>query len=468
MRRRVFIGKAVAAMGTVMAVPRISWGQSSRLQVVLRGGRSFVDGAWGVRDIGIDDAGKLVIAATGSLDAREIRRVENHVIAPGFIDILTDNTAQPERSYGIVEKFKVTDGVTTALQMHGGSAKIADHYRVFDAKPHYVNYGVSTAVMRVRYSAAAVPERMRKVEQCLEEGALGVSHSIEYQPTPYSEVLGYAKLARKYDRPMFLHLRYSSEADELAGVDEVVRLARESGARVHISHLHSTGGTFHMEKALEKIREAREGGVEMTCCVYPYSFWATYLHSTRFDKGWQERYGLTYSDLQLVGTGERLTAASFEKYRALKKLVAVPEGTLPLEKTVDLALREPFCLVGSDGGIEYPANANSHPRGAGCFATAVRHGQDIGLSLEFVLDKMTTGPRNLLRPVLADRGVLRTGAAADLVVFDPAAINGRATVANPNQVSAGVDMVWVNGKLAAQSGVPGERAGKPIRFVPSR
>lgn len=465
MRRRRFIETALAA---VMAAPRISWGQSTRLKIVLRGGRSFVDGTWGVRDIGIDDSGKLVIAALGSLDALEIRAVEDRVIVPGFIDILTDNTAQPERSYGIVEKFKVTDGVTTALQMHGGSAKIADHYRVFAAKPHYVNYGVSTAVMRVRYAAATVPERMRRVEQCLDEGALGVSHSIEYLPTPYSEVLGYAKLARKYDRPMFLHLRYSSERDELAGVDEAIRLARESGARVHISHLHSTGGTFHMEEALQKIREARQGGVEMTCCVYPYSFWATYLHSTRFDTGWQQRYGLTYSDLQLVGTGERLTATTFEKYRAQKKLVAVPEGTMPMEKTVDLALRESFCLVGSDGGIEYAANANSHPRGAGCFATAVRHGQDIGLPLEHILDKMTTGPRGLLRPALNDRGILHTGAAADLVVFNPATINGAATVANPNQVSRGVDMVWVNGTLAAQSGVAAGQAGKPVRFSPSR
>jgi hypothetical protein len=186
------------------------------------------------------------------------------------------------------------------------------------------------------------------VEQCLEEGALGVSHSIEYQPTPYEEVLTYARLADKYDRPMFLHLRHSSVEQELDGVDEAIRLARESGARVHISHLHSTGGTFHMEEALSRITTARKQGLEITCCVYPYSYWATYLHSTRFDEGWQRRYSLRYEDLRLVGTGERLSEASFTKYRALKKLVAVPEGTMPMEKTIDLALRETFCLIGSE------------------------------------------------------------------------------------------------------------------------
>jgi N-acyl-D-aspartate/D-glutamate deacylase len=262
---------------------------------------------------------------------------------------------------------------------------------------------------------------------------------------------------------MFLHLRYSSEAQELDGVDEAIRIARESGARVHISHLHSTGGTFHMEEALDKLSRARAEGQEMTCCVYPYSYWATYLHSTRFDEGWQHRYGLSYQDLQLVGTGERLTKSTFARYRAEKKLVAVPEGTMPLDRTVNLALKEPFCYIGSDGGIEYAANANSHPRGAGCFATSIRHGQRVGIPLEIVLNKMTEGPRHLLRPVLDDRGIIKTGAWADLTVFDPSTTDGAATVSNPNQFSRGIDRVYVRGQLAYHAGTLGFQAGKPIR-----
>lgn len=460
MKRRVFLQRTAAL---ALAAPGFGWIQDNELVAVLRGGRSFVDGAWGQPDIGIDRAGKLVIAESGSLSAREIVPVDGRIISPGFIDILTDNTANPARTYAIVERFKVSDGVTTALQMHGGSADIGGYYRSFGQRPHAVNFGVSTAVMRVRYAATRLSDRLRKVEQCLEEGALGVSHSIEYQPTPYDEVLGYARLARKYDRPMFLHLRYSSDRQELEGVDEAIRLARESGARVHIAHLHSTGGTFHMAEALDRLRRARSEGLEMTCCVYPYSFWATYLHSTRFDEGWQQRYGLTYRDLQLVGTGERLTKASFDKYRTEKRLVAVPPGTMPMETTVDLALKEPFCYIGSDGGIEYAANANSHPRGAGCFATAVRHGKDIGLSLEAMLTKMTGGPRHLLRPMLDSRGVLKTGAWADLTVFDPETIDGAATVTNPNQFSRGIDRVYVNGQLAFHSGTLIRQAGQAIR-----
>ena len=348
--------------------------------------------------------------------------------------------------------------------MHGGTADCSGYYKKFGILPHRINFGVSTAVMRVRNATSSLAERIMKVERCLEEGALGVSHSIEYQPTPYEEVLAYARLAKKYDRPFFLHLRYSSTEDELKGVDEAVRIARESGARVHIDHLHSTGGTFHMKDALGKIREANKQGLVITCCVYPYSFWATYLNSKRFDEGWQTRYGLGYNDLRLVGTGERLTKESFDRYRKQMKLVAVPDGTLPLNATVDLALKEDFCMIGSDGGIEYEPKANSHPRGAGCFATSLRHGLDIGMPLETILHKMTSLPRSLVLPAMKGRGVLADGAWADITVFDPVKVNGAATVTNPNQFSDGIEMVFVNGSVAFRDGKLLEQKGVGIRY----
>jgi len=464
MKRRTFLAKSAPLAIGLTGLSRIAFPRQVPLTYVLRGGRCFYQEQWQSLDIGVNSGGKLVLGEPGTLEGDQVLSVQGLVVSPGFIDVLTDNTANPQKTYSIVEKFKVTDGVTTALQMHGGSSKIAEHYQIFGAKPHYVNYGVSTAVMRVRYASNNLAERKRLVEKCLAEGALGVSHSIEYQPTPYEEVLVYAKLAKQYDRPMFLHLRYSSETLELKGVDEAIRLTRDSGARVHIDHLHSTGGTFHMKEALDKIRTANQQGMEITCCVYPYSYWATYLHSTRFDEGWRERYGLDYNDLQLVGSGERLTPQSFAKYRAEHKLVAVPEGTMPLDKTVDLALKEPFCLIGSDGGIEYAAHANSHPRGAGCFATAIHHANEIGLPLETMLGKMTTAPRKVVGEVLKDRGILSAGAWADLVVFDSKNMNGAATVANPNQYSTGVHLVMVNGRIAYRDGALHEAAGVPIRY----
>jgi N-acyl-D-aspartate/D-glutamate deacylase len=431
--------------------------EKSLLPLVLRGGRSFVDGQWGTVDIGVDTAGKLRLGL--NLRGTETLNVTGRVIAPGFIDILADNSTSPETTYSIFEKYKVSDGVTTALQMHGGSPDCGGYYRHFANLPHAINYGVSTFVMAIRARSGAT----RQIEKNLAEGALGVSHSLEYQPAPYEEMLSYARLAKKYERPMFLHLRYSSSEKELEGVDEAIRLALDTGARIHIDHLHSTGGTFHMEQALDKIRNANAQGLTITTCVYPYSFWATYLNNNRFGAGWQQRYGISYEDLRIVGSEERLNARSFAHYRKTSALAAVPEGTMPLEKTVDLALKEDFCMIGSDGGIQFEPRANSHPRGAGCFATAIRHALEIGLPLEKMIEKMTTLPRRVVAPVLKERGVLEDGAVADLTVFDPATVRGNATVEDPNQFSTGIELVIVNGKIAFRDGKLAGKYGLAIK-----
>ena len=452
MRRRTFLElslPAVAALTLPACTRTVGYVEPRALPFVLRGGKVFYRGKWQTLDVGIDAARKLTFG--NDLLGVENIQLSGKVVCPGFVDILADNSLNPGSTYQTFEKYKVTDGVTTALQMHGGSADCRSYYQEFERRPHLINFGVSTFVMAIR-SQGGLSSRTRLIEQNLEAGALGVSHSLEYQPTPYKETLEYARLAKKYDRPFFLHLRYSSQAKELEGVDEALKLARDSGARVHIDHLHSTGGTFQMESALERIRNANSQGLNITTCVYPYSYWATYLYNRRFDPGWQERYGIGYGDLRVVGTSERLTARSFARYRKSSTLVSVPEGIMPLEKTVDLALREPFCMIGSDGGIQFEANANSHPRGAACFATAVQHAMKINLPVESIIEKITSLPASLLKPAMNGRGVLEEGAIADLTVFDPATIQGNATVENPNQFSSGIEIVFVNGKIAYKPG----------------
>lgn len=460
MKRRTFLQMSIPLVAglALPACKRIEGSiEKPVLPLVLRGGRLFFQERWQTMDVGIDEAGRLRFGT--DLRGAETMNVSGRVVSPGFIDILADNSTSPETTYSIFEKYKVSDGVTTALQMHGGSADCGAYYRRFARLPHSINYGVSTFVMRIRARSGGT----RQIEKNLDEGALGVSHSLEYQPVPYAEMLVYAKLAKKYDRPLFLHLRYSSSDKELDGLDEAIRLAKDTGVRVHIDHLHSTGGTFHMDQALEKIRTANAQGLTITTCVYPYSYWATYLSNNRFGAGWQRRYGLSYDDLTIVGSSERLNARTFAHYRKSSKLAAVPEGTMPLNKTVDLALKEDFCMIGSDGGIQFEPRANSHPRGAGCFATAIRHALDIGMPLEKILEKMTTLPRSVMLPALRERAMLEEGAIADLTVFDPATIRGNATVDNPNQFSSGIDLVIVNGKIAFRNGKLAAKNGLAVK-----
>lgn len=449
MKRRTFLKlslPALAALELPACTRTVGYVEPQTLPLVLRGGKVFYKGKWQGLDVGVDSSGQIRLG--NQLRGTESINISGKIVSPGFVDILADNAIDPESTYDTFEKYKITDGVTTALQMHGGSADCGAYYKRFSKLPHLINFGVSTFVMAIRGQSGSIDSRKRAIEKNLEEGALGVSHSLEYQPTAVDEVVEYAKLARKYDRPLFLHLRYSSREQELDGVDEAIRFARESGAHVHIDHLHSTGGTFHMEGALDRIRSANEQGLSITTCVYPYSYWATYLYNRRFDAGWQKRYGISFNDLRVVGSSERLTAQSFAHYRRSSTLVAVPEGVMPLEKTVDLALKERFCMIGSDGGIQFETRANCHPRGAACFSTAVRHAMEINMPVEAIIEKMTTLPASLVKQAMKGRGFIEDGATADLTVFDPANIRGNATVENPNQFSSGIHLVIVNGKVA--------------------
>jgi N-acyl-D-aspartate/D-glutamate deacylase len=465
--RRKALKNISLVSSALLTTPHIVFGRDesqTTYKMVIKNGKVFTNNQLKPLYVGVTWDNKLKISAEAISGKTEID-ASGKIVSPGFIDILADNAGSPETTYRTFEKYKLTDGATTVLQMHGGAAYPAQFHAKFDPLPHYVNYGVGVFVMILRLRFAALADRLKYTEKGLAEGAIGVCHSIEYQPTPYNELLEYAKLAKKYNRPYFLHLRYSAQETELDGVKEAIKLAQDSGARIHIDHLHSTGGTFNMPKALELIQNANNLGLEITTCVYPYSYWATYLISKRFDPGWEQRFKLKPEDLTVVGTGEKLNQAKFNAYRnRAGLLVAVPEGTMPMEKTVDLALQTDFCMIGSDGGIEHEPKANNHPRGAGCFATAVRHGMKIGMSMEKTLSKVTTLPAKLMRGAMDDRGVIADGKIADLTIFDPKTINGKASVANPNQFSEGIDYVILNGELVYQDKKILKSNGKAIRY----
>ena len=176
------MGAAAVGISSRRSVMRVT---QPDLTLVLRGGRCLRDGRWDICDLGIDAAGKLRFGA--GLRGPESFDATGKVVSPGFIDILADNASNPAVTFPIFEKYKVSDGVCTALQMHGGTANCAAYYQRLGAAPHAIIYGVSTFVMAIRNRAGSLAERRRQVERNLDGGALGVdlrecSHGTFYYP----------------------------------------------------------------------------------------------------------------------------------------------------------------------------------------------------------------------------------------------------------------------------------------------
>jgi hypothetical protein len=425
---------------------------------VIRGGR-VIDPASGydlVADVGIDGDRVTSISTEPLLGATTIDAT-GLVVAPGFVDLLS----YEPNPYGVW--YKVADGVTTNLGMHGINSTADGFFQTYASEGQRppVHYGGAFDNPHMRSVEAGLPTRAadanqidlltRELEEGIAQGWIGVDVEPEYTPwVTYEEVAALARVAAKHGLPLFSHIRHSSpgtpEEGSLAALDELLRVAEDTGVGVHVDHI--TSMTTHvMDEAFTKLEAARSSGLDVTACMYPYDFWATTLASQRFAPGWQERFGIDYDDLEVAGTGERLTESSFPRYQADNTLVAA--HAIP-EADVRTALAVPWVMIGSDGILE-PGD-NNHPRCTGCFSrTLGRYVRDEGaLSLVDALAKMTIVPARRLEsrvPAMRRKGRLQIGADADITVFDPTTVADRSTIADPAQESAGIEYVLVSGQL---------------------
>jgi hypothetical protein len=228
-------------------------------------------------------------------------------------------------------------------------------------------------------------------------------------------------------------------------------------------------GMRETPRLLEMVHGAQKRGLDVTTEAYPYPAGSTALESAVFDRGWQEAQGITYNDLQWAKTGERLTAETFEKYRKEGGIVII--YSIP-ESAVRAALADPTVMVASDGmRITGP---KIHPRGQGTFSRVLGHyvREEKVLDLMTAIRKMTLLPAQRLEkraPVFLNKGRMRVGADADIVMFDPKTIVDRATFEDPLQFSAGISYVLANGELVIREGktvegvFPGRALRAPIR-----
>jgi len=453
-------------------------GYGQTYDIVIRGGR-VIDPETkldAVRNIGIS-GGKIRAVSTSPLNGRSTIDAAGLVVAPGFIDLHAHG--QDAENY----RYRAMDGVTTALELEIGVGDINGWYAERQGKA-LINFGASAghpaARMAVMHetTTALVPSRdaahreatdeeitdmKRRLEAGLQGGALGAGFGISYTPAASRwEILEMFRVAARFGAPCFVHIR-STGGQNVEALEEVLAASAITGAPLHVVHITSVG-LLQTPKLLQMITEARSRGIDVTTEMYPYTAAMTELESAIFDGEWQKGLGISYGDIQWVETGERLTAETFASYR--KKGGGVIMHMIP-PAVVDGAIRNPLTMIASDGIIE---KGKGHPRGSGTYAHVLGYYvRETGtLPLMTAIDKMSLMPARRLEkyvPGMKDKGRIRVGADADLVVFDAAHVRDRSTYENAAQYSEGMRYVLVNGVAVVKDGVLSEGAmpGRGVR-----
>lgn len=440
--------------------------------LVIRNGRAIdpISGFDAVADLGIDGTVITSIGPPG-LRGRSTLDATNLVVSPGFVDLLS----YEPNLFGAW--FKVADGVTTNLEMHGVNNYAAPFFDRYEADSPIHFGGAFHQHFHRGNDLGVAPDRELSPSQIeafaelaareLDNGYGGIAFSPEYSPaSTRAEIDRIAVEASQRGHVAFFHTRSSDPASSIAGIQEAIDLGRRTGIGIHVSHLHSTGGTRRMDEAVEVISAARAEGLDVTACVYPYDFWATTLASFRFAGDWRTRYGLSYGDLQVAGTNRRLTAETFDRAQRDNLLVAAL-GSIP-EADLRLALEQPWVMIGSDAILT--ESLNNHPRATGTYSRLLgRYVRDTGLlDLAGALAKITSLPAQRVEgtlPAMRRKGRLQRGADADITVFDPATIRDQSTIERPDQAAIGIHHVLVEGTLVLTDGQlqGGSAPGRALR-----
>jgi N-acyl-D-aspartate/D-glutamate deacylase len=472
--------KSLVLYLAVVLSPFLALAQSYDL--VIQGGR-VIDPETGldaVRNVGISQ-GRIMKISAEALAGKRVISANGLIVAPGFIDL--HQHAQDLES----QRVKALDGVTTALEMEIGKPDVAAFLQSNEGHS-LINYGTAASHPAARSLAFGTPlppdgllpksgaatdkpaspeqiEMMKvRLRHELEAGALAVGMGIQYTPGASRwEVIEMFRLAAERRVPVYTHIRSNGKLEpgsNIESVSEVIGAVAVTGASLHVVHINSSCGAQALD-CIGLIAGARARGLEVTTEAYPYEAAMTAINSARFNPGWQEKSGVTYHDLMLPETGERLTKERFEELHnsSEPRLVVLFSNTM---EVVDPIFRNPLVMVASDG-------EKGHPRNAGTFCRILaRYVRSQGtLTLMDAIRKMSLMPAQTLErstPSARLKGRLQEGADADVVIFDPQTVTDRATYQHPMQPSVGIEYLLVGGVMLVDKGrlMEGVFPGKAI------
>lgn len=403
-----------------------------------------------------------ILPPDAELEADFVCDARGMFVTPGFVDSHIHDE-HPE-GQAVVQQALIRQGVTSAVAGHCGSGpnfpvSKRDHSNPWLHLSSMVgNCALREEVGRLdRYTPAASDEidRMKAILRgSLDAGAMGMSLGLEYAPgASYEEILALSSVVAEYpDRFISVHIRYDDDRC-VDAVQEMMRLARETGVRLQVSHLGSMT-MYNTEACCEIIERAKDEGLDVGFDCYPYDAFCAKAGSAVYDDGFERRWrGKGPESLEAVSgrfKGERLTHETLRVMREEEPMELIVAHVMNREE-VEACLVRPGCIVASDALF---AGGGAHPRIAGTFPRALRILLGRGYGWQDALAKMTSMPAGLLR--LEDAGRLREGSAADVLVFDPENFRDNATFQDPFAPPSGLKLAIIGGRVALSEGVLAE------------
>lgn len=457
--------------------------------------------------------------------AGQPRRIDGTglIAAPGFIDVHTHCDSGITKEKTRINKNYLTQGVTTVVTGNcgGGPLDIAKFLRDVDDGGTGTNVAHLIPHGAVRSKAMGSAKRpptpaeldvMRQlVDQGMRDGAWGMSTGLIYPPSSYAETDELVDLSRVIGRHGGLYVSHirSEGVELLKAVGEAIEIGKRAGVPAHISHFKASGPAAWglAANAIGLVQAARDGGQIVTADQYPYIASSTSLSAMVMPDEYRGKKALTeaLADPQQAARVRERLAKNIETRSSAASLVIAsyaPDRTFHGKNLAELAqqrnctvvdlvleieqkggarmvnfgmqeeevrriMQQPFVSTASDGGACVPDVTVPHPRNYGCFPRKIgRYAIELNVVPLAAAIRSATGlPADTFK--FPQRGYLREGYFADVVVFDPKIFRDTATFEKPHQYATGVCYLFVNGRLAIEGGqVTGQLAGRALRHQP--
>jgi N-acyl-D-amino-acid deacylase len=505
--RYSLIALAVAAFVVASAAR-----QPDRFDVVIRNGR-VLDGSgnpWIRADVGIRAGRIAALGVLANAQAATVIDAANRLVTPGFIDVHSHAADGLTRAELRQARPIVAQGVTTLVVNPdgGGPIDLAAQRKTLEAGGFGPNVALLIGHGSIR-SAIVKPssrgevtaeelDRMRAlVRRAMEDGAFGLSSGLFYTPGSFAkteEVIALAKVAGERGGVYTSHIRDEGDygVGLIASVQEVIRIAEEGHLTGIVSHMKALGpDNWGLSMAAtERIEQARARGVSVFADQYPYEASSTSLRAALLPGGTDVvAEPILRQNIGRRGGAASIRIASYAADRSLegKSLAEIasarqetPEAAAAAilsrgnasivsfnmsEEDIRHIMTRPYTMASSDGGLLMPGSGVPHPRNNGAFARrlAVYVRERGAIGLEFAIRSMTSLPATVFG--MADRGVIREGAIADIAIFDLDAIRDKATYAEPHNVAEGMSWVLINGvPIIANGTLTDAMPGKVLRM----